>query len=110
MLQAWAGDESSVSRPVSLKRTLYKSFINKFTVEKSIKEVQTTAQKTNTAIEILDSDRRREKVIAKLPYAKDSLGLFDEGLIKDAIRKPESTCAVKSEHGPRMDKESRYSC
>jgi hypothetical protein len=30
------------------------------------------AEKTNSAIENSDSDRRREKVIAKLPYAKGS--------------------------------------
>lgn len=41
-------------------------------VENSIKEVQNTAEKTNAAIEILDRDRRSDKVIAKLPYAKGS--------------------------------------
>ncbi|EED20910.1 G-protein beta WD-40 repeats containing protein, putative [Talaromyces stipitatus ATCC 10500] len=51
---------------------------NKVEAEKKIidllfsEEVHETAQKTNAAIEILDSDRRREKVIAKLPYAKGS--------------------------------------
>ncbi|EED12794.1 wd40 protein, putative [Talaromyces stipitatus ATCC 10500] len=46
---------------------------SEFIVEKNIiKEVHNTAQQTNTAIDILDSDRRREKVIAKLPYAKGS--------------------------------------
>lgn len=41
-------------------------------VEKSIEELQITADKTNDAIEIIDSDRRREKVITRLPYAKGS--------------------------------------
>uniref|UniRef100_A0A093VG13 Vegetative incompatibility protein HET-E-1 n=1 Tax=Talaromyces marneffei PM1 TaxID=1077442 RepID=A0A093VG13_TALMA len=37
-----------------------------------INEMHDIAAKTNAAIEISDSDRRREKVIAKLPYAKGS--------------------------------------
>ncbi|KAF3391820.1 hypothetical protein DPV78_010812 [Talaromyces pinophilus] len=37
-----------------------------------IYEVHEMAEKTNAAIEISDSDRRREKVIAKLPYARGS--------------------------------------
>ncbi|QKX62565.1 uncharacterized protein TRUGW13939_09726 [Talaromyces rugulosus] len=41
-------------------------------VIENINEVQNTAQKTNAVIKLLDSDRRREKVIAKLPYAKGS--------------------------------------
>jgi hypothetical protein len=41
------------------------------TVERNIiNEVHTTAQKTITTIETSDSDRRREKVMAKLPYAE----------------------------------------
>ncbi|KAF3407274.1 hypothetical protein DPV78_000139 [Talaromyces pinophilus] len=44
-----------------------------FNVERNIiNEMHEMAEKTNVAIEISDSDRRREKVIAKLPYAKGS--------------------------------------
>ncbi|OKL55591.1 hypothetical protein UA08_09131 [Talaromyces atroroseus] len=53
-------------------------------IEKNINEVRKTAQKTIATIEISDSDRRREKVIAKLSYAKGSTfdsfgGAFDPG-------------------------------
>jgi deoxyadenosine/deoxycytidine kinase len=61
---------------------LHGFLLTKFIVEKSIiKEVHNTGQKTNAAIEIIDSDRRREKVLAKLLYAQGStFDSFDEAL------------------------------
>ncbi|EEA23686.1 hypothetical protein TMatcc_006767 [Talaromyces marneffei ATCC 18224] len=51
-------------------------------VEKNIiNEVHKTAQKTITTIEISDSDRRRQKVMTKLPYAEGAtFDSSDEGL------------------------------
>ncbi|KUL81353.1 hypothetical protein ZTR_11402 [Talaromyces verruculosus] len=46
-----------------------------------INEVHKSAQKTIATIEVLDSDRRREKVMAKLPYAEGAtFDSSDEGL------------------------------
>jgi hypothetical protein len=67
---------------VSLWRTLHSSLLIRFTVEKNIiNEVHKTAQKTIATIEISESDRRREKVMAKLPYAEGAtFDSSDEGL------------------------------
>ncbi|EED16650.1 WD-repeat protein, putative [Talaromyces stipitatus ATCC 10500] len=63
-------------------------------VRKDIKEVHTTAQNTKTAIEILDNDRRREKVIAKLPYAKGSTFDSFDGVL-DPRCHPETRIALR---------------
>ncbi|QGA15960.1 hypothetical protein EYB26_003627 [Talaromyces marneffei] len=59
-------------------------------VEKNIiTEMHEMAEKTNVVIKISDGDRRREKVIAKLPYAKGStFDSFDRAL--DSICHPET--------------------
>ncbi|CRG91478.1 Vegetative incompatibility protein HET-E-1 [Talaromyces islandicus] len=64
-------------------------------VEKNIiNEVHTTAQMTIATIEISDSDRRREKVLAKLPYARGStFDSFDGDL--DPRCHPETRVALR---------------
>jgi hypothetical protein len=52
------------------------------------------AEKTNAVIEISDSDRRREKVIAKLPYAKGSTFDSFDGVL-DPRCHPETRIALR---------------
>lgn len=51
----------------------------KFQVQDSVKEVQTTVQETSTVLYSLNSEQKRERVIARLPYAKGSTANCSDG-------------------------------